>query len=193
MSVPPAEPPLRIDWLPDEHLADGRAGRLGLTVLPGKHGPSLRYPGRVYRRVLADDLATLGAAGVRRLLLLVEDRELERWGDVEIVEHAAEQGITVERRPIPDGDPPATLAAMDAIAAWLDAARERGNAAVACMGGVGRAGTIAACALVRAGHPAHEAIGIVRRTRHPTAVETSAQERFVAAYESHVRGARPSR
>ena len=37
------------------------AGRLGMTVLPGKHGASTRYPGRVYRRDLERDLAGLAA------------------------------------------------------------------------------------------------------------------------------------
>jgi protein-tyrosine phosphatase len=173
---------LRIDWLRAEELHDGLPGDLGLTILPGKRGVSLRYPGHVYRRDLDDDLAALRALGVRRLVLLVEDSELARWGDGEIVERGEAAGVEVRRHPIPDGAPPASAAAMDAIVADVDEGRRHGPVAVACMGGVGRTGTVVACALVRAGRGADEAIARVREVRHPTAVETPAQEQFVRDY-----------
>lgn len=186
------DPPLRVDWIDDAHLGDGRAGRLGLTFLPGKHGPSFRYPGLVYRRELDRDVASLVAAGVGHLALLVEDLELEQWGDPAIVERAAEDGLTVRRWPMPDGSTPRDVAEMDAILADIAAAREHTNVAIACMGGVGRTGTVAACALVAAGWDPLAAIAEVRRVRHPTAVETSEQEAFVGAFARH-RGQVPAR
>jgi protein-tyrosine phosphatase len=180
------DPPLRVDWLDAVEFADGRGGRLGLTFLPGKRGPSLRYSGRVYRRELGRDLDTLRAEGVAFLLLLVEDEELARWGDPAIVERAGEAGIDVLRRPIPDGSAPPSVADMDALVERLEIARDRGDAAVACMGGVGRAGTVAACALVAAGRSAAAAIAGVRAVRHPTAVETPGQVAFVEGYERHI-------
>ena len=180
----PLDPPLRVDWI-DDVLDDGRPGRLGLTFLPGKHGPSFRYPGRVYRRELDRDIATLVRAGIGYLALLVEDHELERWGDPAIVERAAARGLTVGRWPMPDGSTPRDVAEMDAILAAIVAARERSSVAVACMGGVGRTGTVAACALVAAGRDASAAIAEVRRVRHPTAVETAEQEAFVEAFARH--------
>ena len=182
MADGPPDPPLRVDWVDADALRDGRPGRLGLTFLPGKNGASTLYPGRIYRRNLADDLETLKASGVRRLLLLVEDHELARWGDPAIVERAAAAGLTVERRAIPDGHAPATQREMDAMLAWIAEGREAGDVAVACMGGVGRTGTVAACALVAAGWAADAAIGEIRRVRHPAAVETGAQVQFVAEY-----------
>lgn len=190
------EAPLHVDWLPSDRLgaaARPRAGRLGLTFLPGKHGPSLRYPGRVYRRSLDDDLRALRGSGVRRLLLLIEDAELARWGDPDLVDRAASAGIHVERRPIPDGRAPESMAAMDQVVAWIGRARAAGDVAVACMGGVGRTGTVAACALVASGADADAAIGLVREVRHPTAVETPEQVAFVRAYERHVRDAGDTR
>lgn len=181
------DPPLRVDWMDDEHLGDGRAGRLGLTFLPGKHGPSFRYPGRVYRRELDRDVASLVQAGVGHLALLVEDHELERWGDPAIVDRAAVGGLTVRRWPMPDGSAPRDVAEMDAILADITAAREHTDVAVACMGGVGRTGTVAACALVAAGWDPASAIAEVRRVRHPTAVETAVQEAFVEAFAHHRR------
>lgn len=174
--------PLRVDWLDPSSLRDGRRGRLGLTFLPGKHGPSMRYPGRIYRRDLHEDLAALADAGVRLLVLLVEDHELDRWGDLDIVEIAAGQNLRIERWPMPDGTAPATTAEMASILESIDLARERGDVAVACMGGVGRTGTVAACALVMAGWTPDAAIAEVRRVRHPTAVETDEQVRFVSTF-----------
>ncbi len=179
------DPALRIDWLSAEELAGGLPGRLGLTFLPGKRGPSSRYPGNVYRRDAADDLATMRQLGVARLLLLVEDGELSRWSDPRIVELGRAAGIVVHRFPIRDGAAP-TLDMMDAIQAALDEGRRLGDVAVACMGGVGRSGTVAACALVRAGRLPQDAISRVRDVRHPQAVETEAQERMVHAYAAAV-------
>lgn len=180
------DPPLQIDWLGAAEFADGSPGRLGLTFLPGKHGSSMRYPGRIYRRELAGDLETLRTEGVRLLLLLVEDHELARWGDPAIVQRARDSGVSIVRRPIPDGGAPPSVAEMDEIVEEIARAREAGDAAIACMGGVGRTGTVAACALVAAGHSATDAIARVRAVRHPTAVETPGQVAFVQGYERHV-------
>jgi protein-tyrosine phosphatase len=176
------ERPLRVDWLDAASLGDGRPGRLGLTFLPGKHGPSFRYPGRVYDRDIDEDLASLATTGVRVLVLLVEDHELARWGDPDIVEVAAPHGVAVERRPLADGTAPASVTDMRAILGAIERARDDGDVAVACMGGVGRTGTVAACALVDAGWGAADAIAEIRRIRHPTAVETAEQVAFVEAY-----------
>jgi protein-tyrosine phosphatase len=173
------DPSLRVDWLGvgDE---DGSAGDIGLTFLPGKRGRSLRYPGRVYDRDLDADLAALRDAGVVRLVLLVEDGELQRYGTPGRPPPTWQPPVI--RFPMPDGSPPAGIAAMDEILEAIEAARKGGNVAVACMGGIGRTGTVAACALVARGHDPDEAIAIVRRVRDPGAVEPPAQEAFVRAY-----------
>ena len=176
------EPRLRVDWL-GVGAADGAGGAggdIGLTFLPGKRGPSFRYPGRVYDRDLDADLATLREEGVVRLILLIDDGELQRFGTPGRPPATWQPSVT--RYPMPDGSPPADLAAMDEILATIEQARRDGNVAVACMGGVGRTGTVGACALVARGFSAEEAIATVRKVRHPTAVETPAQEAFVRAY-----------
>ena len=123
--------------------------------------------------------------GVSLLALLVEDRELERWGDPALVEHAAAAGLAVRRFPIPDGHAPPSLDGVDALLAEIAGARVTGDVVVACMGGVGRSGTIAACAMVAAGVQPDRAIAHLRDVRHPTAVETAAQVAFVSAYAVH--------
>ena len=186
----PLDPPLRVDWLAAADLDDGLPGRLGLTFLPGKHGPSVLYPGRVYRRSLAMDLETLADEGVALLVLLVEDAELSQWGDPAIIARAAEAGVMIVRRPMADGSAPRTPAEMEEILDLIGKARRTGDVAVACMGGVGRTGTVAACAMVAAGTSAEAAISRVRAVRHPTAVETAQQIGFVHHYERHVAEAR---
>ncbi len=186
--VEPAPPhagfdePMRVDWLSGSELRPGVPGRVGLTFLPGKHGRSSRYPGHTYRRDAERDLAELHAQGVRTLVLLVEDAELERWSTPAMANLAERVGLAMHRFPIPDGAAP-TLETMAEIQAALQLARGSGDVAVACMGGVGRTGMVAACALVDAGRSALQAIARVREIRHPTAVETEAQERLVASWE----------
>jgi protein-tyrosine phosphatase len=173
---------IHVDWITGAQLRDELPGRLGLTHLPGKHGRSQRYPGLVYQRDLDADLRELHGVGVRYLLLLVDDGELRRWGDPAIERRAADAGIRLVRHPMADGAAPGSPEEMDGLLASLDLARRTGDAAVACMGGVGRTGTLAACALVTAGRSAADAIREVRRLRHPDAVETEAQRRFVETY-----------
>ncbi len=175
------DPALRIDWLSSEELPGSLPGRLGMTFLPGKRGPSSRYPGNVYRRDAPADLDAMREMGVVRLLLLVEDGELQRWSDPRIVELGRLAGVDVHRFPIRDGEAP-TLELMDAIQSAIDEGRRAGDVAVACMGGVGRSGTVAACALARGGMLPQDAIARVRAVRHPQAVETEAQERLVRHY-----------
>jgi protein-tyrosine phosphatase len=182
------DPPIHVDWVDPTLLGDGLPGRLGLTILPGKRGKSIRYPGLVYRRDTRTDLRRLHDLGIRLLVLLVEDAELARWGDPGLVEHAAAAGIEVHHLPIPDGAPPSSVADVDAVLAQIGRARADGDAVVACMGGVGRSGTIAACALVAAGQSADRAIAHLRAVRHPTAVETRRQVAFVNSYAAHVGG-----
>ena len=158
-----------------------------MTVLPGKRGASARYPGHVYRSDLERDLAALKSAGIARLILLVEDEELARWSDAGLVNRAAELGLEILRHPMPDGSPPGSTAEMDEILRSVVETRSMADVAVACMGGVGRTGTVAACALVAAGWDAGDAIARVRELRHPVAVETEAQELFVQMYWSERR------
>lgn len=175
-------PELPIDWLEPAQLGDRLPGRLGLTVLPGKHGISFRYPGRVYQRDVDGDFALLTSMGVRRLILLVDDAELRRWSDPRIVERGHAAGVEVIRHPIPDGRPPTSTEEMHAILSEIRDGRASANVAVACMGGVGRTGTVAACALVEGGMTPDDAIAAVRAVRHPTAVETVEQEGFVRSF-----------
>lgn len=64
--------------------------------------------------------------------------------------------------------------------AWTRAVAERVE--FACAGGRGRTGTALACLAVFDGVPAAAAVAYVRAHYDPSAVETPAQRRFVAAF-----------
>jgi protein-tyrosine phosphatase len=181
------DPPIHVDWVDSDLLGDELPGRLGLTILPGKRGASVRYPGLVYRRDLRSDLEQLHVLGARLLILLVEDWELRRWGDPGLEAQAADAGITVRRLPIPDGGAPPSVSAVEEVLADVRRGRAPGDVVVACMGGVGRSGTVAACALVAAGQSPDGAIAHLRQVRHPTAVETPEQVEFVSTYAANMR------
>ncbi len=83
----------------------------------------------------------------------------------------------------------ATIAVVRARLVELAAAR---TVVVHCMGGLGRAGTIASCCLAASGVEAGRAIGIVRSAR-PGAVQTASQEAFVHRFAELVSSAPPLR
>lgn len=186
MPEPELDPPIHVDWVDSELLADGLPGRLGLTILPGKRGKSVRYPGLIYRRDTRTDLERLRELGVGLLALLVEDWELKRWGDPALPAHAADVGLALYRLPIRDGHAPPSFASVHELLAEVAAVRQSRHVVVACMGGIGRSATIAACALVAAGLSPDRAIAHLRDVRHPTAVETQAQAAFVDAYAAQM-------
>lgn len=166
--------PLYVDWvLPD---------RLGITFLPGKRAPSLF--GSPWVRDLGADLDRLVAERVALLVSLVEDAELERLGVPDLVEAATRRGVRVWRAPVRDGGVP-TEEAMRAILREVEA--EPGRVVVHCRGGLGRAGTVAACLLVAGGEAPETAVARVRAAR-PGAVENALQERFVVRFAATVAG-----
>ncbi len=167
-----ATDPIEVAWLPGP-----LPGRIGLTFAPGKRSGSLF--GSPWHRDLGADLDRLRASHrVDFLVPLVEDFELRDLGISRLVEEAEARGIVVERLSIPDGGIPSLEAARQVVSLILAFARAGKTAVVHCRGGLGRAGTLAACALTRQGYRPAEAIAAVRKVR-PGALENSGQEDFV--------------
>ena len=75
-------------------------------------------------------------------------------------------------------DPAVLVAALDGL---LDRARRGERVELGCLGGHGRTGTAIAALAVLSGHPADDAVAWTRAHYCPHAVETPAQEAFVAA------------
>jgi ADP-ribosyl-[dinitrogen reductase] hydrolase len=185
----PADPnaPLRI-----AELTTRGGGRIGITFAPGKKQMSA-LSGR-YHRDLGTDLDVIAAWNAAAVVTLVEQFELEAL-------HIADMGAEVRRRfmewhhlPIQDVSTPdaAFEAAWPAHSIGLRSLLETGGRVlVHCKGGLGRAGSIAARLLVEMGMAAGEAIEAVRAVR-PGAIETGAQERWVAKGQSAPSRARVS-
>lgn len=170
--------PLRVDFLPVAAL-DLR-GRVGMTLAPGKKAPGAS--GRWDRSLEADldRIRNVFRAGV--LVSLVEDHELDALGIGALPAACARHGLDLVRFPIADGGVPASSAAFDALVADIVARATDGwNIVIHCRGGLGRTGLVAAACLVTRGHTPASALRAARAAR-PGAVETPAQERYLADY-----------
>jgi protein-tyrosine phosphatase/nicotinamidase-related amidase len=169
---------LRVDWVESDRI---EIGRLGITLCPGR---------RDRGRDLGTDLAHLRSEGATQLLCLVTDAELSWAGVADLGPRAEGAGLSYRHLPVPDQDTPVVADAIDLVE-WCGEAMERGERVVAtCMGGLGRSGTIVACCLVSMGASTAEAIATVRLARGPRALETIAQEDFVATFAAAMRGRR---
>ena len=165
--------PIQLDGLPVG------AGRLSLTLCPGKKGDSL--VGAPWDRDLATDVARIAAEGVDAVVSLIEPDEATDLSVPDLGPRIEAAGLTWLSFPIRDGGVPGDRAAFEALADrvsdLLDAGR---HVVVHCKGGLGRAGTFASTVLVRRGVPPDEAIRQVRAAR-TGAVENRTQERWIAA------------
>ncbi len=166
--------PIQVDFLPPEAL--GPPGRLGLTLAPGKKADASE--GR-WARDLETDLRRLREEYDTEVLVsLLERGEYSDLGIDELFQKAEEMGIEVLHLPIPNYGVP-----MDTeegnyrpmIKDVVERLREGQTVVVHCRGGLGRSGLVAASVLVALGHPAEEAIRIVREAREG-AIETPDQE-----------------
>ncbi len=166
-----------ITWLPQSLLAT--PGRLGLSRTPGSSGSSS-----------AADLDGFVADSVHVVVCLQEAFELEMLSPPETLEQrrtAIElRGMRFVHEPVTDMDVP-TLPRMQGMAASLladlDASR---NVVVHCWAGLGRAGTLAACALVARGLTPLVAVSRLRRER-PGAVQSVLQERLIRQFGDALR------
>lgn len=164
---------LRADPIPQ-----ARPGALALTMCPGR-----RDRGREASR----DLADLRAAGFDTLVCLLPDDELHWLGVPDLLAQATAQGFGVRQVPVVDQQAPGWPETCG-LAEWIGARLAEGAKIVMhCRGGLGRAGTVAACVLIDQGHTADDAVAAVRAARDARAIETAEQLRFVQRYAEHRR------
>lgn len=103
------------------------------------------------------------------LLLLVEDEELRRCHATGVTEVLPAHGIELIRHPVQDPQPPSDDAAYrGTIADLVQRVRAGATVAIACRGGLDRAGMTAACLLREAGLDADVAIERVHAARAHT-------------------------
>lgn len=167
---------LRIDYLA---LPDGERIRVGMTILPGR---------RDWGRDLAEDLDAMREEGVSRVLALVTQDELVRYGVPGLIAEYGRRGIECRWLPVLDQGVP-TIAAMRDAVDWIEGCVNAGEAVlIHCVGGLGRTGAAAACYLARhRGLSAAEAVAAVRRSRSGRAVESREQSAFIERFarEAH--------
>jgi ADP-ribosyl-[dinitrogen reductase] hydrolase len=165
-----------------------RCGRLGITFCPGKKQEyGMTGP---WDRDLELDVAAIARWGAQRVVTLVEPHELVALKVPGLGDAVARHGMQWTHLPIRDQDVPSPTFEQT----WATAGEEiRGELArgldvvVHCMGGLGRAGTVAARLLVELGWSAEQAITRVREVRQG-AIETDAQAEHVRQVERVRRG-----
>jgi protein-tyrosine phosphatase len=181
-----ASDPIRVDFV--DPAAHGLPGRLGLTFAPGKCGPGV-YAN--WDRDLRTDLARLREAYATKVLVtLIEEFEMKRASIPGLLPAVKRAGMESLWFPIADVSTPANAEAPLALVGTIVGHLAAGDTVVVhCMGGLGRAGTMAACVLAARGLEAARAVEVVRAAR-PGALETPAQVAFVGGFREAWRRAR---
>lgn len=163
-------------------VADG-FGKLGITFCPGK----VQILGQTgaWHRDLALDLDAIVAWNAAVVVTLVEERELillqvPGLGNAVRARHMDWVHLPIVDRGVPDA---AFERAWETVGKGLRARLRAGfNVLVHCMGGLGRAGTIASRLLIELGWESRAAVAEIRRVR-PGAIETDGQMEAVYGYE----------
>jgi protein-tyrosine phosphatase/nicotinamidase-related amidase len=174
---------LRVDWV-DARRAASSAGMEGATALPpGRVGLTI-LPGRKDRyRDLDEDLDSLAQEGIRHVVCLVPQAELDHYGVPELLSRYRQRGFEFRHLPVVD-QKVCSPEEMRETVTWLQPLLERGESVLMhCVGGLGRSGFAAACWLRSLGIPAPAAISELRSARSPRAIESQDQEAFVRAYD----------
>jgi protein-tyrosine phosphatase len=153
-------------------------GRIGLTLAPGRREET--SDGDAWARDLGADLDAIVAWGGRRLLTLIEPRELEELDIAGLGAEARRRGLEWLHLPIPDlGAPGPVFASKWARVSIHLRARLGVGESLVIHGrdGRGRPGMIAARLLADAGLDPETAIARVRAAQ-PGSLEIPAQERW---------------
>ncbi|KAI8853418.1 protein-tyrosine phosphatase-like protein [Chytridium lagenaria] len=100
-------------------------------------------------------------------------------------EAAQKYGMDIVRIPIIEGSCPESMESLESVLTEIENRIGNGvNVLCHCRGGIGRAGLVACCYLIRRGYvvSAERAIQFVRVRRSPKAIETQVQEDFIQQY-----------
>lgn len=157
----------------------GIAGRLLLCACPGRW-PGSTTSDREAGTALPGDLAHLATLGAEGVLSLVEAHELP-GGRASFAGAVEAAGLRWAHLPIRDfGVPDSAFAGAWKQLDLLGLLTAGQNWAIHCRAGLGRTGTIAAQLLIEAGFAPGDAIAKIRREHAAEAVETAAQNEYLA-------------
>jgi ADP-ribosyl-[dinitrogen reductase] hydrolase len=167
--------PLRVDFVKPLSAP----GKIGMTLCPGKHQDD-GISGK-WRRDLASDIRSIIDTGATALVTLVESHELDYLHVPHLGQQCQGAGLEWHHLPIEDQcapDEPFELLWAQVGVKLRTSLRDGEVFVLHCMGGLGRAGTIAARLLVELGESPESAIERVRDARRG-AIETRVQEDYV--------------
>jgi protein-tyrosine phosphatase len=165
-------------------LPNQAGGWVAISLAPGKKtlGTYVHWD-----RDLETDLNLLKELGVTTLVPFLTDDEMKRLKIPNLIVAATELGFAVLRFPFDDGGIPENMAkAVQFVKAMIERYHQGERLLMHCNGGLGRAGTMAACvrmALKLDADP-KAAIVSVRKLRGERAIETLQQEDFVARFRT---------
>ena len=156
-------------------------GLVGMTFAPGKQQDDGLTGG--HARDLAMDLDRIAGWNAAIVVALLEAEELDALGIAGLGAEVRRRHMAWRHCPIRDYQVPDAAfeaAWLERSAQWRSLLACGGRVLIHCKGGLGRAGMIAARLLLEGGMAPMKAIAAVRAVR-PAAIETTAQERWVAA------------
>ncbi|EPG64800.1 cyclin-dependent kinase inhibitor 3 [Leptospira wolffii serovar Khorat str. Khorat-H2] len=158
---------LRIDML----SLEGKKGRIGLTLLPGRKDRD---------RDLISDIDTIREEGISTVVSLLTENEYAEYGVPDLKEAYQKSGMDSVFYPILDQKVP-DRSSLEVLLDRMDTELSSGkNILVHCVGGLGRSGTVAAAYLIRKlGFTSEQAIRRVREVRSERAIESREQESFL--------------
>lgn len=158
-------------------------GRIGMTICPGKVGPSASGP--AWRRDLAVDLDLIKDQGYTAMVTLMTWSELRAYQVPHLGIEAKKRGLRWINYPIQDQGIPAEewkIAWRELSKALTKELGNFGSVLIHCLGGQGRTGVIASMLLQDMGLDAEDSIRTVREKRAGT-IENELQEDFVYGYK----------
>ncbi|KAJ3000619.1 hypothetical protein HDV02_004304 [Globomyces sp. JEL0801] len=143
-------------------------------------------------RDLVQDLERISSLNIKTIICCLDNKELEFLGAPwKLYKHEAQKlGMNVIRLPIVEGKSPKSVEEVDALMEQLDDLSPPNHHILChCRGGIGRAGLLACCFLIRKQYckTADSAIRLIRQRRSPKAIETIDQERFIHDYFEYCR------
>ncbi|GBB87214.1 hypothetical protein RclHR1_13650008 [Rhizophagus clarus] len=168
-------------------------GNLALSSCPGK---KVRLNGPVRGRATIDrdldlDFQRLKSLDISMVVCCLSDDELAFLGASwpKYSELAQKHNLQIIRIPMIEGGCPDTLEQIDSVVTHIDRHIQQGRKVLAhCRGGVGRAGLVACCWLLKRRFclDADRAIRLVRMRRSPKAIETMQQVDFIVQYSNYI-------
>lgn len=164
-------------------------GKLGLSQCPGKVMQKGR-DGKIHNRNIKEDLEFFKSKEISMIVCLLNDYELRTIGVKIDAYRSILKKLDIEflQYPITEMAAPASVGELEELVLNpITSALYQGRfVLVHCRGGIGRAGTIASCLLLKL-HitpSPNSSISTVRKKRDPRCVESRKQEDFIHEYFS---------